>query len=205
MRRLIGKLFFMGWDNHPWRLFTDEGDVDLWPFVEQLFLSLHMATVSHCREKESYTLERDKASPYIFNHPMLWASVPHKFEAFNVRAYLEEILIWLSGRMVVVEIGENGFKISADPSEEVHGVLFVKEGGNACRIAEGDLALICKVGTPDGCVFCAVGAGGFVCEKFDGSMARYLLDRLAKKQMRATRIGNCAVRGREGFEAIGKP
>lgn len=204
MRRLTGKLFFMGWDNHPWRLFTDEGDVDLWPVVEQFFLSLHMATVSHYREREGYTLKRDEASPYIFNYPMLWASVPDKFEAFNVQAYLEEILVWLSGRMVVVEIDENGFKISADPSEKVHETLFFGDG-NSCRITDDDRETVCKIGKPDCCIFVAVGAEGFTCEKFNGPMARYLLDRLEKGQMRATRIGNCAVRGREGFDAIGKP
>ena len=119
----------------------------------------------------------------------------------NVHVCLDEALGWLSGRLVEIEI-EDGkqVKFSADASEEVFGVYFTGEG-NSCKIPNGAVKAVCKIGQRDCCIFLSAGADGFNCEKFNSPMVRMLLDRLAKGTMRASRIGNCALLGRKKREA----
>lgn len=199
MNKFKGKLLYMGWFNVPWDLITENGKVDLWPVVSEFFVSLNGKRANHDRAQDSYTLSVDEESEFQFKYVLGEYVLLEKCKGFgmsNVYSYLEDALVWLSGRMVEIEI-EDGkrLKFIANKGEEVHGVYFVGEG-NSCEVLSGDERTICKIGQHDCCIFLTAGVGSFFCEKFGGSIARTLLDRLAKGTIRATRIGDCAVLGR---------
>ena len=204
MQKLKGRLLFMGWFNRPWKLVTDAGEeIDLYPIFHNFLLSINNKRVSQKEEREGYTLCADEKSVYKFEYypeeePVLilkhatdkWGGVS------NIGFYLEHTLSWLSGRKVEIEI-EDGKSINyfADKTEEVLGLYFVH--GNTCKVPEGVEKTVCKVNQKDCCIFLTMSPDGFECEKFYDHLARQLLDRLAKGQMRATRIGNCAILGRK--------
>ena len=119
-----------------------------------------------------------------------------QFGYSNIGAYLPSTLQRINGRTVIVSIDEAGIKIEADPTEEVYGIYYTGEG-NCCAIPEDDLKTVCKPSTDDCCIFLACSGNGFECLKFSGMSARMLLDRYGKKEMNATRIGNCAILGRK--------
>lgn len=114
----------------------------------------------------------------------------------NIHAYLSMTMQELNGRSIMVTVNDTGIKIEADPAEKVFGVYYTGEG-NSCAVEDEDALRICKPRTADCCVFLALSADGFECRKFDSYMARNILDRVGKKQMNATRIGNCEVLGRK--------
>ena len=205
MQKLNGKLLYMGWFNLPWKLVTDDGEIDLWPVIDKFLTSLNGKRANHKRERDGYMLAANDASEFAFKYipgKYVLLEKPEGFGMSNVHAYLDEALGWLSGRMVDIEI-EDGkqIKFAADKSEEVYGVYFVGDG-NSCEVPSGIEQTVCKIGQRDCCIFLSLsaGAGGFSCEKFNGPMARILLDRLAKGNMRASRIGNCALIGRRERE-----
>lgn len=200
MQKLKGRLMFMGWFNLPWKLVTDKGEIDLWPVIDKFLTSLNGKRADHTHRLDGYTLAADESSEFLFTYIPGRCVLLEKLEGTgmsNVHAYLEEILGWLSGRMVEIEI-EDGkqIKFAADKFESVHGVYFVGDG-NSCGVPSGDEKTVCKVGQPDCCIFLSMGVGtkgpSFQCEKFNGSIARILLDRLANGRIRARRIGNCAL------------
>ena len=201
MQNLKGRLHYLGWSHRPWRLITDQGDLDLWPVVESLLISLSGEPASH-HVDQGYMLFADPDSGDKFTYEVDNLVVLDRIDGpgfTNVYAYLNEALIRLSGRMVVIEIDEaaKSFKATADPSEQVFGVYFTG-GGNSCRVPEGSEETVCKVGQDeDTCVFSIRSAEGFSCEKFNSVTARVLLDRLARNDIRARRIGSCALLGRE--------
>jgi hypothetical protein len=205
-----GRLLYMGWFNPPWKLVTDNGEIDLWPIIDKFLASLNGKRAKHDQKRDGYSLTADESSEFQFKY------VPGKYvlleklkgfemsnvHAYNVHAYLDETLIWLSGRLVKIEV-ENGkqIKFIADKSEEVLGVYFFSDG-NSCEVPKGVEQTVCKIGQPDCCIFLVVGGDGFSCEKFSGPTARVLLDRLAKGNIRASRIGNCAILRRREREAV---
>lgn len=200
MKKYKGKLLFMGWFNLPWKLMTDDSEVDLQPIVNKFFASLKGKRATHNQTSESYTLSADKSSEFQFQYipdEYIVLKKPKGFGMSNVHAYLENALVWFSGRMVKIEI-ETGkrIKFMADESEDVFGVYFAG-AGNSCEVPSGTEETICKIGQPDCCIFLSITSGGFSCEKFNGPLARMLLDRLAKGNIRASRIGNCKILGRK--------
>lgn len=203
MRKLKGRLQYLGWFNQPWNLITLPPTVlqiNLCPIVEEFFASINGKRANQDRTRDGYSLSVNEESEMEFKYvpdKYVLLEKPEGFGMSNVHAYLDRILVWLSGRMVEVEI-ENGkqIKFAANKDEVVHGVYFVGEG-NSCEVHKGDERTICKVGQDDCCIFLTAGGSGFQCEKFSGSLARMLLDRLAKGTMRASRIGSCAVLGRK--------
>lgn len=198
-----GRLIYTGWSN-PWRLLTDEGEIDLWPLFDQFFLSLDGKPASQERGRDNYTLRVDEKSKSLFEY------VPDEYILLkeidgvgisNVFAYLDTILIWLTGRKVEIEIidGER-IEIRADKSEKVYGVSF-REDTNSWPISRKVAKKICKIGKKDCCIFLsvgqnAVGQKGFFCMKFDTPFARILLDRFSKRKIHG-RIGNCGFLGWE--------
>lgn len=205
MQKLKGRLLYMGWWNFPWKLVTNNGEVDLWPVVEKFINSLNGKHASHERTLDGYTLAVDETSKFHLKYiPGKLVTLEHEDFGFsNVHAYLDDTLTWLSGRLVEIEVeyGEQ-MKFTADASEEVYGVYFV-DPGNSCEVPSGAEKTVCKAGQPDCCIFLTMGAGAaFQCEKFCGSTARMLLDRLAKNNIRANRIGSCAVLGRKERDVI---
>ena len=200
MERFKGKLLFMGWFNLPWTLLTDNGKIDLWPIVEQFFISINGKRAEHSQTLDCYFLFTDKNSELQFQYSPDKYIVLEKLEGIgmsNIHAYLEKNLIWLSGRKIKVNIAKGKqIAFSADKDETVYGVYF-SGNGNSCKIPNDVEQKICKIGQPDCCVFLSFGTTGFHCEKFNGPIARMLLERLAKRTIRASRIGNCAILGRK--------
>ena len=200
-KELKGRLYFLGWFISPWKLVTEDlSEINLWPEVEGVLKSLNGKGADQYRNKDSYILVANKGAVFHLEYKpgeSLALVKKNSFAFSNVQAYLEESLIWLSGRLVVAEFEKHRLSISADPSENVFGVYFTGEG-NSCKIPAGAEETVCKIGQgKDTCIFAAVSGGGFLCEKFSGSMARMMLDRFASGTMNSGRIGNCAVLGRE--------
>lgn len=203
MQVLKGRLLYMGWFHRPWRLVTADGEIDLWPIIDRFLVSLNGKHAGHQRMHDGYVLSAEKTSRFQFVYVPGDSAVLENtgvFEWSNVHAYLDDVLVWLSGRMVEIEI-EDGerVEIAADVSEGVYGVYFVGDG-RACEVPSGAEQTVCKIGQHDCCIFVSMGAAGFHCEKFSGPLARMLLDRLAKGDIRASRIGDCANLGRKERE-----
>lgn len=202
MKKLKGRLQYLGWFHRPWKIITDEGETDLWPIMDSFLSSLAGERASHRRGTEDYALFADPNSGYRLTYEpdkLVLLETADESGMLNVHAYLDEVLVWLSGRMVEIEIDETekSFKAAADPAEQVFGVYFTGDG-NSCGIPDGAERTVCKMGEgKETCIFLSFGSGGFYCEKFSGSTARLLLDRLAEGTIKAGRIGNCAVLGRE--------
>lgn len=199
--KATGKLHYLGWFERPWKLITETATVDLWLDFEEVFKKLNRKEVLMERKKESFLLKADSNSTQILNYVPNEHVIIEEKKGFaeggaNVFAYLDQALIWLDGRSVIMERDSDHIKIIGDPAVKVPGLYFTG-GGNSCKIPEEMLKIVCKVGQDDCCVFPSCSSGGFECEKFNGPMARTLLDRLAKGTMRAKRIGDCALLGRK--------
>src|SRR3989338_61876 len=205
MEKLKGRLLYMWWFNLPWKLVTADGEIDLWPIINKFFTSLNGKRANHEQALDSYTLSAYESSELQLNYvkgKVGFLEKPEGFGISNVQAYLDKTLCWLSGRLVEIEI-EDGKQVRfvADASEEVLGVYFTGDG-SSCEVPRGAEKTVCKAGQQDCCIFLSVSADGFHCEKFNSSLARMLLDRLAKGNVRASRIiGNCALLGRKEREA----
>lgn len=198
---LKGRLHFLGWFISPWKLTTEDGqEIDFWPKIEDVLKSLNGKGADQYRNKDSYILVANKSAVFKLEYKpgeSLALVKKNSFAFSNVQAYIEESLIWLSGRLVKVELENHRLSISADPSENVLGVYFTGEG-NSCKIPAGAEETVCKIGQgKETCIFTAVSGGGFLCEKFSGPTARMLLSRFAAGTMNAGRIGNCTVLGRK--------
>jgi len=204
MQELRGRLLYFGWRNRPWRLVADDGEIDLFPTITSFFSSLNGKRVSYKKfpRLDGCVLKEDEDSELRFE------CVPSKnafsgetglVSLFNVPGfpYLDSILIYLSGRLVRVRV-EDGEKmeISADMSEEVFGVYLKNEYTNSCEILCGIECEICKIeDSEECCVFLSAPQSGLSCEKFNLPIARALLERLARGNPNAGRIGNCALLG----------
>jgi hypothetical protein len=203
MKRFKGRLLYMGWFNVPWKLMMESGEIDLWPVIDKFFVSLNGKRANHDQARDGYTLSVDENSELQFNYipgEYVLLEKPEGFGMSNVHAYLDNALIWLSGRMVEIEIEEGKqIKFTADKDKEVYGVYFVGDG-NSCEVPIGAEKTVCKIKQHDCCIFLSVGADGFHCEKFSGSTARMFLDRLSKGDIRASRIGSCTILGRKERE-----
>lgn len=205
MQKIKGRLLYMGWSNLPWKLVTDDSEIDLWPIIDKFLTSLNGKRANHEEARDGYTLFADDASKFQFKYIPGKYVLLEKLEGFgmsNVYSYLNTALGWLSGQLVEIEI-EDGkrVKFTADTSEKVFGVYFVDEG-NSCEVSSNVVKTVCKIGQHDCCIFLLVGGtDGFRCEKFSGPTARMLLDRLAKGTIRASRIGSCTLLGRKEREA----
>ena len=198
MKKLKGRLQYMGWSNQPWNLMTEDGEINLWLIVEEFLVSINGKRANQDQKRDGYILRADEKSAFQFNYvsgECVLLKKPEGFGMSNVHHYLDTALIWLSGRMVEIEV-ENGKQIKFVADEEVHGVYFAGEG-NSCEVLKGDEQVVCKIGQLDCCIFLTAGSNGFCCEKFNGPLARSLLDRLAKGTIRASRIGSCAILGRK--------
>lgn len=173
IQKLKGRLMYLGW-SRPWKLTTDEGEIDLWPTVEGLFVSLCCESARQELTTNSYELLADESSEFKFEY------VPGKYPLLkggegwtNIQTILDKALIFLSGRLVEIEIeyGEK-LKIAADPSENVFGVYF--SDNNSCKVPKGAEQTICKIERPDCCIFLSfilsrdrLGDNVYCCEKFN--------------------------------------
>lgn len=197
---LKGKLEFISlW--HPVKLFTDKGEVDLREHYFKLFEKLNGVKSKMDTAMNSITICADENSDRVIKYEndkdgilILLNNADGSFGMSNINAYLPDILQRLNGRSVIVSVEEDGISITNNPDEEVFGLYYTRN--NCCKIPDDKIKTVCKIGTSDCCIFTAAGADGFECLKFDSPTARHLLDRYSKKEMNASRIGNCAILGR---------
>lgn len=200
MQHLTGVLVFSGnWLNRPWALIQDDGSkIDLYPLINKTLRKMNGKPAEQKEGRASYSITLSNSAEMVVKYEtddMAVLEKPDGLGMSNIGAYLPSALTWLSGRKVTLDINNAGFIIAADPNEQVFGVKFFGRG-NSCRIPEGAEKSVCKIGTSDCCIFAAAGSDGFTCEKF-GGIGATLLDRHFKGTMRASRVGNCALVGRE--------
>lgn len=207
MQKIRGRLHYLGWFNLPWKVLTSKGEIDLWPLVDKFLVSLNSKNAEHEIKHDGYVLKKDRKSVFQFKYVPGESVILEKIAGFgmsNVHAHFDNALVWLSGRLVEIKIMDGReIKITADKSEKVFGVYFYD--GNSCKVPDGAEKTVCKIGGPDCCAFLALDRNGFSCEKFSGPTARIILNRLAKGQMNATRIGNCEVLGRKEMPTANPP
>ena len=202
MGEMRGRLRYCGWDNTPWDLTTDEGQIiDLQPLIIAAIARLHGEPAKHESGADFYLIGPDPESDFDLKcapDGRIWLDKRGEFGFSNVIAYLDTALVWLSGRLVIVTIDDDGrVEVKADPAKDVSAVQFFG-GGNSCRVPDGWERSICQVGEGLAtCIFLCAGADGFTCEKFSGGTARHLLGRHYRGKMNAGRIGDCRVDGRE--------
>lgn len=199
MEILKGKLEFISLFQ-PINLFVEGKTIDLGKIYFSLFEKLNGVKSSMNEVRDVFEICADENSEKTIQYEndengILIILKNKDFGWSNIGAYLPNALQSLNGRQVVVEILDNGIKISNNPDEKVFGVSYTRN--NSCGINDDDAKSICKIGESDCCIFCSVGSDGFECLKFDSFLARHLLDRHSKKDMRASRIGDCKNIGRK--------
>jgi len=192
---LKGKLEFISLFQ-PIKLFTNDGEIDLRKQYFKLFKKLNdvkskmdctMNSIEICADENS-----DKVVKYENNKDgilILLNNADGSFGMSNIGAYLPAMLQTLNGMNIIMTINDMGIKITNDPEEKVFELYYTRN--NCCKIPDDKVKTICKIGEKDCCIFCSVS-----CLKFDNPSARMLLERYSKKDMRASRIGNCKIIGR---------
>jgi len=197
---LAGKLEFTQLFN-PIKLFTEEGEVNLWDFYHNLFTELNDKKTSMTMEMNKLIIHSNLESEFSLEYKNDEKSkliILKKIDGFgfsNIGSYLPDMLQRLNGRKIIVTILEEGISIENDSEEKVFELYYTN--GNSCAIPEDKIKTLCKIGTNDTCIFCTVSSVGFECAKFDSYMARQLLYRYSEGTMNASRIGNCAIVGRK--------
>jgi hypothetical protein len=185
MREIKGRLLYTAWSDIPWRLAAGHVDVFLSPAINRFLASLNGKRISQRRWLGGYVLAADETGPRF----------EHVNESPSVRANIMDVIIWLSGRLVKLEI-ENGERImfSADDSEKVVGVCF--NGNGSCVVPRGAEKTACRIGRRDQCIFLAgEGCDSLHCMKFSGREAVKILGQVPQSDARAAHIGNCALLG----------
>lgn len=199
MKTLQGKLEFISlWDKI--KLTNETGEIDLRDCYFKLFEQLNGKKTRMEQDKNSIDFIADETADRVINYLNDGERIGISLESedkvswSNIGAYLACTLQTLNGRDVIVRVDETGIKISNSPNEKVMGLYYTD--GNTCKIPDDKVKEVCKIGTNDCCIFCSAGAKGFSCLKFDTPSARMLLYRYSKKEMNASRIGDCAILGR---------
>ena len=190
----------------PIRLFTDSGEINLWDHYNKVFTDLNDKKCLHDIQMNSYSVREDENSEYELKYESNFFGTENatlviildKIDGFgfsNIGSFLPQILQRLNGMKVVIDIQSNhSITINKDPDEKVYGLYYTD--GNSCKIPDGVVKALCKIGESDCCIFCSVSSNGFECLKFS-STCRLLLDRHSKGTIRANRIGNCEILGRK--------
>ncbi|ANH05180.1 hypothetical protein shn_14835 [Shinella sp. HZN7] len=203
MTIISGRLEYLGW-KRPWKVDGGSNAADLsrefWQFAEQR----RGKPIKHVYDRDNYMLKADDASEFDLNYieagEGIIAQKREGFGMFNVAAYLEWALLALNGRQIIATITPGGFWLTNAPNEDVPGVVFQREG-NMGVVPPGMERAICKVGQgAECCIFLCGGSTGLECAKFDPAFARQILDRKARGQMNADRIGDCRLLGRQGAQ-----
>jgi len=203
MMTLKGKLEFISFWN-PIRLITDSGELDLRQDYFRVFTNLNGKKASMKGGMNNITVTADEDSEYFMNFKkddeentilMILEVGGEKWGMSNLGAYIPDMMQRLNGMQVIVEFDDQSIGIRHDESEKVPELNFNTDG-NSCSLSPEFAEEVCKIGRDGCCIFLAAGSGGFLCEKFDGHMARILLDRYSNGTMRANRIGNCKIVGR---------
>lgn len=201
MEKISGTLNFYGWF-HPWQIVTDDGKkIDIYPVVSALFGRLKDQPIVFDNELEGFRLVWDESSPKKLQYEpsedgVILASVNKDGSSgfSNLTAFIPDALQRIDGRNVSITVTDTEIRVHADPNEKVYKLPYTH--GNMASIPAGAEKSQCRIGTSHACVFCVATGEGFECAKGNTQMGRMVLDRLAKGEMRASRIGNCLVSGR---------
>jgi hypothetical protein len=197
MKTLKGKLKFIS-------LFEPImiGNVDLRDYYFKLFEKLNGVKTKMDYSMNSIEIVADENSDKVVKYEndgngilILLNNADGSFGMSNIGAYLPDILQRLNGMKVIANITDIGIKITNDPKEKVFEIYYTRN--NCCKIPDDKIKTVCKIGEKDCCIFISAGSDGFECLKFDSPSARMLLDRYSKKDIRASRIGNCKIVGRK--------
>jgi hypothetical protein len=196
MKILKGKLKFISLFEP---IMLDE--IDLREYYFKLFEKLNGEKSKMDYSMNSIEISADENSDKVIKYEndkndilILLNNADGSFGMSNIGAYLPDILQRLNGMKVIASITDNSIKITNDPKEKVFGIYYTRN--NCCKIPNDKINTVCKIGQEDCCIFICAGSDGFECLKFDSPSARMLLDRYSKKDMRASRIGNCKILGR---------
>lgn len=196
MKTLKGKLKFIS-------LFKPimVGDIDLREYYFNLFKSLNGIKSRMNYSMNSIEISADENSDKVIEYEndgngilILLNNIDGSIGMSNIGSYLPEMLQRLNGMEVIVSITDNNINITNDPDEKVFEICYTRN--NCCKIPDDKINSVCKIGGKDCCIFICAGSDGFECLKFDTPTARMLLDRYSKNDMRASRIGNCKIIGR---------
>jgi hypothetical protein len=197
MKTLKGKLRFIS-------LFEPimVGDIDLRDYYFELFKTLNGVKSKMDYSMNSIEISADENSDKVVKYEnnengilILLNNADGSFGMSNIGAYLPDMLQRLNGMKVIASITGNSIKITNDLKEKVFEIYYTRN--NCCKIPDDKIKTVCKIGEKDCCIFICAGSDGFECLKFDSPSARMLLDRYSKKDMRASRIGNCKIVGRK--------
>ncbi len=195
--QLKGKLKFISLF-HPIML----GKIDLRQYYFKLFENLNGVKTKMNYSMNSIEIIADETSDKVVKYEndkdgilILLNNSDGSFGMSNIGAYLPDMLQRLNGMKVIADITDKGINITNDPKEKVLGIYYTRN--NCCKIPDDKIKTVCKIGEKDCCIFVSASSDGFECLKFDSPLARMLLDRYSKKDMRANRIGNCKILGRK--------
>lgn len=196
-----GTLIFSGsWTLRPWLICKDDGtEFDIYPLIDAFLCKNNGKAAFQQDEPDYYQLLIDPDSEYRLDYVADDHAILKKIEGVgmsNLGYFLPHSLEIYSGRRVTLEVGDAKLRLGVGPDEDVHPVRLFGDGNNG-RIKEEEEYTVCKMGTPDSCVFLTLSAEGFVCAKFS-SASRLLLTKRFKGEIRSRRIGSCKVVGREG-------
>ncbi|WP_336801745.1 hypothetical protein [Kaistia sp. MMO-174] len=204
--KVSGRLRFYGWTHPTWDLLQPDGSaVDIKPAFWEAILSMagkrggHDYVGHHFPSMRIYLEPRSDRE--ILAREIDCGIIESRLDNAgwsNIAAYFEQILVALAGRLVEFKASPDEIEIIADRTEKVPHVLYFGRG-NSARVPDGAERIVCRAGEADCCIFLTMGTGGFECAKFSGPMALHLLQRAGAGEMRATRLGNCAVVGREAM------
>jgi hypothetical protein len=202
--KISGVLTYYGW-TRPWEIeeerpgrLTHDLREEFWNFAE----ANKKALASQDAVRDSYSLACDPTSTRAIDFAQrgggILVSETVNFGFTNVASYLGGVLMGLNARHVIATISPARFHIRADPDHlNVPAVEYRGEGKMSVG-PEGFETSLCRAGQGrDCCIFLMVGAGGFECAKFDGSVAEHLVERKMLGTMNAGRIGNCRNAGRQ--------
>lgn len=201
MQKIIGTLNFYGWF-HPWKVFTeDEEEINIHPILSSFFEKLADQPATFENRLEGFRLVRDENSPKKLEYKveddgvtLVLVNKDGSSGFSNLTAFLPDVLRCINGRHVIITLTDTELHVQADSSQEVYKLPYTH--GNMASIPKGAEKSQCQIGTRYACAFCVSTEDGFECAKGDSSLATTILDRVAKNDMRAVRIGNCLVAGR---------
>ncbi len=197
--KLSGTLEYLRWD-HPWKVTSVAGDLDLSAPFWEAAQSMRGRPAALSYTRDSFTLALDKCAEHVVKFETVGQGIvltrkDGDFGFQNILAYAEDAFHRLNGRRIIATIDPARFDIIADPfAPPVPNVNYFGSG-NMGRIPD---PMPCRPRNGvETCIFLVGGPAGFECGKFS-SIARSVLWRKADGDMKAGRIGDCRLNGREG-------
>jgi len=185
----------------PIKLYVFKGE------VEYIDLSIHFFKVMEYLDGRNTTLiddlkqfelkhdlEADRKLKYRNDGKYIAITLNSVTGMSNIGAYMPMAMQRFNGMKVIATVTESSIRIEPDPEHKNPEIYYTHD--NSCALEADHIKNICKPGTLDTCIFLTLGGTGFMCEKFNSSMASTLLDRFGEGNMKASRIGGCTLVGR---------